>query len=441
MLTETPKRVPTSDVSNRIWPTYYAGYSPEFVRDAINTLGLRRGARILDPWNGAGTTTSVSRARGIRSYGYDINPAVVLMARARLLGADVYPSVEPLAESIATRARKATVEVDTEPLERWFSPSGANVFRRLEATIRHDLIEKEAALIAASSSLVHVSSLAAYYYVSLFRTLRVFLKRFHGSNPTWVRSPADIRNRLHPSFDVVAEVFRREVTAGLLSEAMESALPTAPTTIFTRDVTMSPRKVTATIDLADSVHLPLDTESIDAVIGSPPYCTRIDYAVATWPELSLLGVTEPDFKTLREKTMGSCVSPATTPLRQADWGPTCRRLLSGIKKHPSHGSKTYYYRNHVAYFDRLHRSLAETWRVLKPTGSSVLVVQDSHYKELHTDLQQIVIEMMSGIGFDLKHRTDFHIPRTKAAVNTRSRRYRDTLHATESTLIFSCSRS
>ncbi|RYZ03028.1 MAG: hypothetical protein EOO73_29350 [Myxococcales bacterium] len=428
MLTETPKRVPTPDTTNRVWPTYYAGYSAEFVRDAISNLGLARGACVVDPWNGSGTTTSVARARGIESYGYDINPAVVLMAKARLLGADVLPSVDPLGRAVVADAKKSLgPPLDVEPLERWFTPDSAVAFRQIETSIRRHLVPKHAGCLSTASSLIHVSTLAAFYYVSLFRALRSFLTPFHGSNPTWVRSPATHRHRLRPSFDDLAAAFVRELAASKF--------------LATPEGNATPRKVSTTIDVSDSAALPLATESVDAVIASPPYCTRIDYAVATWPELSLLGMTEPIFQKLRQRTIGSCLSPNVAPVKNADWGKTCRRLLAGIKRHPSHGSRTYYYRNHVAYFDSLHRSLEETWRILKPSGKSVLVVQDSHYKELHTDLQQIVTEMMEGIGFQLQHRTDFHIPRTKAAVNTRSRLYRTSVHATESTLVFSCARS
>jgi DNA modification methylase len=441
MLTETPKRVPTSDVSNRVWPTYYAGYSPDFVRDAIVNLGLGRGARIADPWNGAGTTTSVARDTGIRSFGYDINPAVVLLAKARLLGSDVFPSVESLGRTLVSDARKKKfASVGDEPLELWFTSAGASVFRRLERTIRQALISENAPALSTSRSLSHVSTLAAHYYVSLFRALRTFLKPFHGSNPTWIRLPAEPKNRLRPSFEAVAEAFLGELVQGSTTLIPPKEGPPSSSASPHNDTSVASRKVVTTVDLSDSIDLPLDTESVDAVIASPPYCTRIDYAVATWPELALLGMSTSEFRLLRESTIGACIAPDKIPSQKTEWGRTCAKLLSGIKSHPSHGSRTYYYRNHVAYFDRLYRSLGETWRVLRPTGHSILVVQDSHYKELHTDLQQIVTEMMRGIGFTLKDRKDYHIPTTKAAVNTRSRRYRDTVHATESALVFSCAR-
>jgi hypothetical protein len=37
------------------------------------------------------------------------------------------------------------------------------------------------------------------------------------------------------------------------------------------------------VGLGDSRCIPLKDGAIDAVIGSPPYCTQIDYGVATRP--------------------------------------------------------------------------------------------------------------------------------------------------------------
>ena len=68
------------------------------------------------------------------------------------------------------------------------------------------------------------------------------------------------------------------------------------------------------IALGSSAHLPLDTSSIDAVITSPPYCTRIDYVIATLPELAILGLRPDELKGLRDKMIGT----PTIPLEQRD---------------------------------------------------------------------------------------------------------------------------
>jgi hypothetical protein len=430
MLTETPKQVPLTDAASRAWPSYYAGYSEAFVRNVFAKLEIAPGAAVADPWNGAGTTTSVARAHGIKSYGYDINPAVVLVAKARLLGSEVSPSFRALGGAIIARARKLCVPTpdhDAEPLERWLVPASAAALRGLELSVQEHLIRRRPRALASAKSFARVSSLAAHFYVALFRTLRHFLEPFHGSNPTWVRTPTDHRQRIRPSFEGLGEVF----LAKLMSAAPTDE-PAAPRLV---------RRASSVIDVADAVALPLSSQTVDCVLGSPPYCTRIDYAIATLPELCLLGMDLSRFRDLRTRTIGSCVSPKVDIPADASWGTTCKRILREIRCHPSHGSRTYYFRQHAAYFQRLQHSFAEARRILRPGGRAVFVVQDSYYKGLHTDLQQVTVEMMAHLGLDLVQRTDFHIPRTFAALNTRSRLYRTDTSATESAIIFQVPRS
>ena len=67
----------------------------------------------------------------------------------------------------------------------------------------------------------------------------------------------------------------------------------------------------------------------------------------------------------------------------------------------------------------------------------MLVVQDSHYKDVHNDTPGILLEMASLAGFSDGHRHDFPIRRTKAAMNPRARVYRTSSSAVESVLTLS----
>src|SRR4051812_1038303 len=81
---------------------YYAGYSSEFVKDAIAWLDLpARGATVLDPWNGSGTTTSTVYEQHHQAIGFDANPAMVVVARARIASSQAC-SIRALAYEIAS---------------------------------------------------------------------------------------------------------------------------------------------------------------------------------------------------------------------------------------------------------------------------------------------------------------------------------------------------
>lgn len=406
------------------WFGYYAGYSPSFVDEALTYLDIDEDAHVLDPWNGSGTTTDVADRRGFRSYGYDLNPAAVLVARARLLRSDVRPSHRSLGQTLVRDGAKLSASdfLPEEPLLVWFSPQAASFLRGLERAIQRDLISPSAYVrIAAKASLADVSPLAAYYYVALFRTVRRLLVAFKTSNPTWTRFPASPRHRLRSSNESICSTFIEEV------ERMFAGMNEAAATT-----------TSARVDVGDSTSIILDEGTIDAVVSSPPYCTRIDYAVSMRPELAVLGMTTAEFRALRLAMLGCTIlgedrAPTAVP---KDWGTCCAKLLDGIRRHPAHGSASYYHPTHVSYFASLYSSYSEIARVLRPGRHAILVVQDSYYKNLHTDLQTITTQMCESLGLSPQLRRDFSSRNTKAAVNTRRLKYRNTADATESVLVF-----
>src|SRR5262249_16241798 len=149
------------------WFHYYAGYSPEFVSDVLQRIGVGGRRLILDPWNGAGTTTTTAAELGTESVGFDINPVMVIVAKSKLLSPGVKQSLFPISQDLVNAARTvqyASEQVD--PLEEWFSPSSASCLRAMTNAIRSLLIdcERETCLYA-HQSLDRVSDLAAFFLV------------------------------------------------------------------------------------------------------------------------------------------------------------------------------------------------------------------------------------------------------------------------------------
>ena len=74
---------------------------------------------------------------------------------------------------------------------------------------------------------------------------------------------------------------------------------------------------------------------------------------------------------------------------------TCRSVgvLAAVEAHASKSSRNYYIKTLEQYFSDLISSLTEINRVVKPGARVVLVVQDSHYKDVHVDLPAVVTEM------------------------------------------------
>ncbi|GHN03006.1 DNA methylase [Cytophagales bacterium WSM2-2] len=416
---QSPKQKRNTQVKES-WYPYYAGFSKEFVSSLIDSFKLSESACIADPWNGSGTTTSAAFEKGFTAYGYDLNPVMVIAAKASLLPSIEKSSLIPLSIEIVNKARqfKDYEGESNDPLNIWFLSSGSNGFRKIERSIQKILIdEKKYRLLNSAKSVEDISTLAAFYYVAIFRVLREILDPFKTSNPTWIKKPKSGVNKLRPNFDSVAAAFLAEV------RTMVDLFPCR-----------SDKGSRVHVGVGSSCLSPLQTSIIDLIITSPPYCTRIDYAVATMPELTLLGFDEDMLDSLRRQLIGTSTVPKASSAVEENWGPTCVSLLNSISRHESKASQSYYYKNHVQYFDSMYKSLNQISRILKPNGVSVLVVQDSYYKDIHNDLPKIITEMSEVNNLSLTKRKDFLTSQNMVGINPAVKKYNRSLKATESVL-------
>lgn len=415
-----PKRKRNESVQSN-WYRYYPGFSENFARDILSSAEIAKDQWILDPWNGSGTSTSTAISLGVNACGYDLNPVMVLVAKARSLNSAEYSSLLPLTAEILNQANQAIDQDPKDPLLRWLLPQSAASIRALEAATQKLLVDNLRYLPMRDRGVDHISDLAAFFYVALFRMIKRILRPFLTSNPTWVKQPTSCRGRLRPDGRLVRKLFLDEVKKML------------PRTIFRAHQKAQGEK---TLVVASSERLPLRQNSVDFVLASPPYCTRIDYAVATSLELALMGFShDAEFDELRRKLIGTSTVPDVTPSVDGDFGETCLNFLDAVSKHRSRASATYYYKNHMQYFCSISKSLSEIVRVLKPHGKCVLVVQDSFYKDIHNDLPQIFKEMADSKGLRLTERHDFLLSRTMAGINPGANDYRNSFNAIESVLV------
>lgn len=422
LVVENPKRHVSKEKWSAGWYNYYAGFSPRFAKALLESSGLARESVVADPWNGSGTTTEIASVLGFRGYGFDVNPVMMIVAKARMLRRPTRSSIKPLTDQIIESARTHSQAVQNDPLAAWFRPKSVNVVRRFEVAIYKLLIDsKECKLLNDSERSNRVSDIAAFFYNALFRSVRSVIKEFLGSNPTWVRKAKSEEEKITVNWTHLGREFRRQVNRMLV--ALD-------------DVQFCHIDADYLLETANSRSLPISDQFVDFILSSPPYCTRIDYAITTLPELAILGYSESEVRKLRDTMIGtSTISKNETSLND-EWGSTCKRLLKKIKQHESKASATYYYKNHLQYFDALYESLGECYRVLKPQSRCVLVVQDSYYKDVHNNLPKIVTEMANAQNLSLIKDIDFLQSRTLAGVNPNVRAYRDSFSATESVLCF-----
>lgn len=405
---------------------YYAGYPETFASTVLASARLPAGSAVLDPWNGSGTTTVAASRLGLVAYGWDLNPVMVVVARARLLPATEADHLTPLSIAVASRSGELISPLrDSDPLLDWFEPATAAEVRSLERSIGRTLLGESAAH-ETEVRLDQISGTAATFYVALFSACRRLVQRFQSSNPTWLRRARPDEQKISVTRRELAAIFKENVAAMADTLSKSADHPK-----------LFEYKANIDVILADTSQKTPEPDSLDFVLTSPPYCTRIDYTAATRIELAVLDpLVSTSIGELGRKMIGSIKVPNHKIEPSNDWGPTCIRFLERLRAHQSKASSGYYYKIHLDYFEKITASIANISVGLRSSCIAIMVVQDSHYKEIHNDLPTIIGEIAKKTGLTLRRKEDFHLKRSMAGIHPHARSYGRPIGALESVLCF-----
>ena len=417
----SPKQPPPEHLKD--WYPYYAGFTSAFVTDVFECY-LQSIGSVVDPWNGSGTTTAVAAGRNVTSVGIDVNPALCVVARARLTPQSIAESLAPIAADIAAVAERTTpTNRESDPLLVWLRPAATKEIRSLQRAI-HVVTAADDALevdlyMGDQSAPSRLPLITAFFYSVLFAATRDLLRPFRRSNPTWMVAPSSLHKRLRPGAETIQARFLER--AHYLSSRLQ--------------VTSPDSNELAKIRTGRASALLSDDQSFDACLASPPYATRIDYVKGSIPELSVLGLSEEAIATLRRQTTGT---PVVRGVDRVEGGlpDEARDLVERIADHESHGSANYYAPWFCNYLTELHNTLDLVAGRVKPGGRIGIVVQDSYYKSLHIDLQNLVAASLAEAGRRLVAQHDFPVRHSMSHMNSRARAHLQTRNHRESLLVF-----
>ncbi len=397
------------------WHPYYAGYSESFVGSALRYLGCHEETTLLDPWGGSGTTGIVAARSGIPSICIDVNPVMATFAAAK--SRQVLAHREELL-TFFDNLDCAELSIEShigrdDALANIFTPETVNSIRYVANGVTPERFSaksesKDARQVrkALDDPDRLINLVQAFCLSVMFVSLRKLSGVERSSNPTWLKSR-----------DEKAHVSPSALFAALRSDARK--MLTDLEAYFGVERTIAPNYSLH----GDARHLPVRDASVDAVITSPPYLTRIDYAMATMPEMYLLGDGEL-LKRTRHQTMGAPVITRSDKYQKESWGATCNAVLDAVKAHPTKAAMSYYWKNIVQYFIDLDLALDEMRRVLAPRGEALLVVQTSYFKDIEIPLGLIYCEMAEGKGLDAAIVYEEEVRGHIAHVNTKSSQYK-----------------
>jgi hypothetical protein len=397
------------------WYRYYAGYSSDFVSDVIKQLPDE--CRLLDPWMGAGTTLSAAANAGVSATGVDLSPAMLVVARGRLSTAEVARHALRTAKAARFRSPAHTLMI-ADPLTHWFDSRTSAIIRGLSLWIDEQYSSGAPSPSQRADSL---QTAGAFSYVALFTAVKRLTRDLASKNPSWTKRSALGSGQI--------SVTRTRVLAEFIG-AMEALVDFC----VNQDLTSTAVTITSTVR-ANTRNLPFADNYFNAVVTSPPYCTRLDYVIAQSPELATLGLTDLELSELRGEMIGTPTMSA--PKSTVRIGRPAEDFVGEVMTHGSYASASYYAPNFRQYFEGMAQSLRQMDRVTVPGASVVLVVQDSRFKDIYVDLAACISGMATDLGWGLVDRRDFTAVRSMSSVNQKTNNVTRTTMPIESVLAFS----
>ncbi len=284
---------------------YRGKFHPQLIKGILNVLKIKQGDIVLDPMCGSGTLNIEASIIGIDSIGIEKSPFCILMSKVKYEALKVFPS-------LFSGILKNMVE-NFETLKNSLTlPIEFNFYNNFNP-------EKAITLLAFLDAMGYARRSSK----SIEALFPLVLKRYVGQISSFV----NVRDKLNLKIG------------------------------------------NARFEKGDARNLPLEDNSIDAVITSPPYSFAIDYAENDRPQLEYLGY---NVSQLKDEMIG----------------------LKGKNRKEKLNN----------YFDDMNIVLSEMARVLKPDKYAVIIIGSNDIQTGGIRLETKVEEMASNHGFILEQK-------------------------------------
>jgi len=388
------------------WFKYKEGFSAALVDYLLDRLRIVQGI-VLDPFAGSGTTLFVAAKRGLNCIGVELLPIGCELINVRR----ILNEIEPDATS-----RRLSSWASNRP---WLCWEQSAAFPHLNITSGAFPADNEEALGRFTSwanaqevpfkPVLRLAALSILEEISYTRKDGQYLRWDCRSSRRVGRRPFD-KGRI-AKFD--------EAVAAKLNEIAEDLIGKG----HSRDLFDCPSMQPGRIDLLEGScldQLPnVKTNSVDAIITSPPYCNRYDYTRTYALELALLGVGESGLKELRQSMLSCTVENRPKVNLENVFGKQIfnhaakafesqallQAVLSYLEDRKLEGALN---NNGIPrmvrnYFFEMGLVIFECARVLKLGAPFVMVNDNVRYEGVHVPVDLILSDMAKHAGLQTEH--------------------------------------
>lgn len=313
---------------------YRGKFHPQMIKGIINIMGVKPGETVLDPMMGSGTVLIEATLMGINSIGIDASPFCEFMARAKIDGLKV--SLKYVKSALDNFDATFNYFEEKVSQKQAVSYKQSSLFDRMEMNKKGT---KASLPKWCNQKMIHD------YLLLAFMDAKGYSER--SKRKTFREQFKAILERYYFSAEKIQTVLN----------GFENELGTAKAS------------------KGDARKLPLDSNSIDGIIFSPPYSFAIDYLENDAYHLRQMGI---DIDKLRES-------------------------MIGLRKDGTRGK-------YELYVEDMTKIIAECSRVLKPGKICSIVVgtnRNQLSKVLKVDsedvvgIDEILVEIARNNGMDL----------------------------------------
>lgn len=284
------------------WLKYKEGFSAQLVKMLLNEFGIKKGDLVMDPFMGSGTTALVCCLDGINSIGYDILPMSKLSINAKT---SVYDYNIMELQLILDKIKNLQVPDDFDGHTNYVSiTKGAYPEAEDKALAFYTEYFDNSNHSEISKNLVKLCILNSLERISYTIKSGQYLSWDHRCPKIIAINQARVATGKRP--------FVNDNDKGSLPTLKESLIVEFSQMLEDiQDLQTKETEFSATCNYIEGSVLfeitKLESNILDGVITSPPYCNRYDYTRTYGLELAYLGKNDDEIKKLRQALLSCTV--------------------------------------------------------------------------------------------------------------------------------------
>lgn len=348
------------------WHSFKHSYSKELVDTFIKEFELKKGAWVLDPFCGGGTTLLASKQAGLNSHGYDILPFSVFLSNVKTDDFDLQRIKE---------VRKTIHKIDRSINTSFILPSISIAQKAFRPKIEEQLYQ-----IKERVNIIDDISTRNFFNLAFLSILELVSNTSKTGGFLRIVNNKFIPDKVWPTFLNRVDAMIKDVEQSKISLQ---------------------KNVTAKAFRGDARKINSEIE-YNAIITSPPYPNRHDYTRIYALELMFDFVkSNEEIKQIRYETLRSHVEARKKYEAENYIQPKpLNKLIKQIKKNGVNNSKVTEMLE--GYFEDMYLVLSQMKRRLKKQGKIALVVSNVRFSGVNIPVDQLLANIGEQTGLKTK---------------------------------------